>query len=61
MGFVIRALDRDFNEYVGAGAMGGTSHLYHLTATPELRPLVVERYEGPLYTAEVGTVRAPGV
>jgi predicted methyltransferase len=60
MGFVIRRLDRDFNEYVGAGALGGASHLYHLTATPELRPLVAGRFGGPLYTAEVGTVRAPG-
>jgi predicted methyltransferase len=58
MGFVIRRLERDFNEYVGAGALGGTSHLYHLTATPELRPLVAGRYGGPLYTAEVGTDRA---
>jgi hypothetical protein len=49
-GFEIRALTRDFNDYVGAGALGGTSHLYHLTATAELRPPTPERYEGPLYT-----------
>jgi hypothetical protein len=60
MGFVIRRLERDFNEYVGAGALGGASHLYHLAATPELRPLVAGRFAGPLYTAEVGTDRAPG-
>jgi hypothetical protein len=29
-GLEIRSLRRDFNEYVGAGALGGTSHLYHL-------------------------------
>jgi hypothetical protein len=23
-------LTRDFNDYVGAGVLGGTSHLYHL-------------------------------
>ena len=53
-GFVIRRLDRDFNEYIGAGVLGGTSHLYHLTATSQLRQLVDSRFDGPLYTAEVG-------
>jgi predicted methyltransferase len=51
-GFVIRRLDRDFNDYVGAGVLGGTSHMYHLTATPELRPLVDGRFDGALYTAD---------
>ena len=54
MGFLIRSLVRDFNEYVGAGVLGGTSHLYHLSATSELRPAVVGRFEGPIYTAETG-------
>ena len=53
LGFSIRSLVRDFNEYVGAGVLGGTSHLYHLRATSELRPLVAGRYDGPLYTAEI--------
>lgn len=52
MGFVVRSLTRDFNEYVGAGVLGGTSHLYHLSATAETRPLVEERFAGPLYTAD---------
>jgi predicted methyltransferase len=52
LGFAIRSLTRDFNEYVGAGVLGGTSHLYHLVATSELRVLVPDRFEGPLYTAE---------
>jgi N4-bis(aminopropyl)spermidine synthase len=51
-GFVIRSLDRDFNEYLGAGVLGGTSHLYQLTATTGLRPAVEGRYDGPLYTAD---------
>jgi predicted methyltransferase len=51
-GFVIRRLAPDFNDYLGAGVLGGTSHLYHLTATSELRPLVEGRYDGPLYTAD---------
>jgi predicted methyltransferase len=55
MGFVIRRLVRDFNEYVGAGVLGGTSHLYELAATLELRPALTGRFDGPLYTAE-----APG-
>ena len=51
-GFLIRSLTRDFNEYVGAGVIGGTSHLYHLAATDDTRPLVGEHYTGALYTAE---------
>jgi N4-bis(aminopropyl)spermidine synthase len=53
MGFVIRRLVQDFNEYVGAGVLGGTSHLYHLRATRELRPSVTGWFDQPLYTAEV--------
>lgn len=30
LGLEIRSLTRDFNDYVGAGVLGGTSHLYHL-------------------------------
>jgi predicted methyltransferase len=52
-GFAIRELVRDFNSYLGAGVLGGTSHLYHLSATSELRPLVTGRYGGPIYTAEL--------
>jgi predicted methyltransferase len=52
-GFVIRRFERDFNDYIGAGALGGTSHLYQLEATPSLRPLVAGRFDGPLYTAFV--------
>jgi len=58
-GFVIRRLARDFNEYAGAGVLGGASHLYHLVATDELRPLVTGRWEGPLYTRDE-PVRASG-
>ena len=50
-GFVVRSLARDFNRYVGAGVLGGTSHLYHLSATSSLRPLEVEQVASPLYTA----------
>jgi len=50
-GLEIRALTRDFNDYVGAGVLGGTSHLYHLVATADVRPPVRGRFDGPLYTA----------
>jgi len=51
-GFAIVRLQRDFNEYVGAGALAGTSSLYHLAATSQAHPLVTGRFDGPLYTAE---------
>ena len=52
MGYVIRELTRDFNVYVGAGVIGGTSHLYHLAAPGPLRPRVTGAFGGPLYTAD---------
>jgi predicted methyltransferase len=52
LGLAIHQLVRDFNDYVGAGALAGTSHLYHLVATTELRRLQPVRFDGPLYTAE---------
>ena len=52
IGFVIQRLTRDFNEYVGAGVLGGTSHLYHLAATDALAPAVTGTFAGPLYTAD---------
>lgn len=42
LGLEIRSLTRDFNDYVGAGALGGTSHLYHLAPASS--------DDGPLYT-----------
>lgn len=50
-GFV-QNLSRDFNEYVGAGVLGGTSHLYHLAATHEFAPAVTGTFAAPLYTAD---------
>jgi predicted methyltransferase len=51
-GFAIRRLVRDFNDYVGAGVLGGTSHLYHLTATSALCPIITGCFDGPLYTGD---------
>jgi predicted methyltransferase len=61
MGFVIRRLERDFNEYLGAGVLGGTSHLYHLRAGDRLRPLVSGRFDGPLYTGEPNAERSTSI
>ncbi len=52
MGLVIRRLVPDFNEYVGAGALGGTSHLYQLVASPDVRPAVNGFSDAPLYTGD---------
>jgi predicted methyltransferase len=53
MGFTIQARVPDFNQYVGAGVLAGTSDLYRLVASPKPTPLVGGTFAGPLYTAEV--------
>ena len=58
MGLAIVRLLRDFNEYVGAGVLGGTSSLYHLSAAATPRPLVPGRYDGPLYTGDADAFSA---
>jgi N4-bis(aminopropyl)spermidine synthase len=52
MGLFVRSLWAGFNEYVGAGVLGGTSNLYHLRSTALAQPLIEGPYEGPLYTAD---------
>jgi DNA-directed RNA polymerase subunit RPC12/RpoP len=52
MGFTVRRLLRNFNEYLGAGVLGGTSHLYQLATTSEVRGLVDGLYDGKLYTGD---------
>jgi len=52
MGLAVRALWPGFNEYLGAGILAGTSHLYHLRSTAAARPLVEGDFTGPLYTAQ---------
>ena len=44
LGLEIRSLTRDFNDYLGAGVLGGSSHQYHLTVAPLDPP------ESALYT-----------
>jgi N4-bis(aminopropyl)spermidine synthase len=52
MGLAVRALWPNFNAYLGAGILAGTSHLYYLRSTAAATPLVEGEATGPLYTAE---------
>jgi predicted methyltransferase len=52
MGLAVRSLTPGFNSYAGAGILAGTSHLYHLRGTPDSRPAVTGRFDGPLYSAQ---------
>lgn len=52
MGLAVRGLWPGFNEYLGAGILAGTSHLYHLRSTEASRPLITGEFTGPLYTAQ---------
>ena len=52
LGLVLRGLTPNFNEYVGAGVLAGTSHLYHLRTAAGAEPLITGAYDGPLYTAD---------
>jgi predicted methyltransferase len=58
MGLAVRALWPNFNEYLGAGILAGTSHLYYLRSTAAARPLVEVEFTGPLYTAEARAAAA---
>ncbi len=52
MGLAVRSLTAGFNEYAGAGILGGSSNLYHLRSTAAAAPLIEGEYTGPLYTAD---------
>jgi N4-bis(aminopropyl)spermidine synthase len=52
MALAVRSLTPHFNEYAGAGVLGGSSHLYHLRTTASSRPAVVGTHHGPLYTSD---------
>ena len=53
MGLTVRAMTPNFNEYLGAGILAGTSHLYHLRTTAAPAPRIAGDYCGPLYTADL--------
>ena len=50
-GLLVEAVLEDFNAYDGAEAIGSRSSLWRCAMTPETRPLVRGRVEGPLYTS----------
>ena len=52
LGLAVRSLTPNFNAYLGAGVLGGTSHLYHLRSTAAARPLITGVHDGALYTAD---------
>ena len=52
LGLVVRSVTPNFNRYVGAGILAGTSHLYHLRSSDATAPLIEDEYAGPLYTAD---------
>jgi predicted methyltransferase/DNA-directed RNA polymerase subunit RPC12/RpoP len=52
LNLAVLTLLRNFNAYLGADVLGGTSHLYHLTTTRSTAPVVTGSYEGDLYTAD---------
>lgn len=58
MGLAMRALVPNFNDYVGAGILAGTSHLHHLRTTGTGGPSLTAEHDGPLYTAETRSVAA---
>jgi N4-bis(aminopropyl)spermidine synthase len=54
MGLYPRAVVRNFSEYVGAGVLGGVSHLHHLvTGTAERVAPPAAAAPGPIYTGEL--------
>jgi predicted methyltransferase len=52
MGLYPRSVVRNFNEYVGAGVLGGVSHLHHLVAGSGERPAPAASTPGPIYTGD---------
>jgi N4-bis(aminopropyl)spermidine synthase len=52
LGLYPRAVIRNFSEYVGAGVLGGVSHLHHLVLGSEARPASSASEPGPIYTAD---------
>jgi predicted methyltransferase len=58
MGLAVRGLWPGFNQYLGAGILAGTSHLYHLRSTAASGPLITGEFAGPLYTAQTRAASA---
>jgi predicted methyltransferase len=58
MGLAVRALIPNFNSYVGAGILAGTSHLYRLRSAGAATPAITGDHTGPLYTADTRVASA---
>ena len=56
MGWVVREWLPGFNEYEGSGVLAGISLMAHLILADAPEPVIVGRYDGPLYTADVRPV-----
>ena len=52
LGLAVAGLQKDFNEYRGAGVIGGHSNLYQLVSTHRTKPVISGDYQGSLYTAQ---------
>jgi predicted methyltransferase len=52
MGLYPRALMRNFSEYLGAGVLGGVSHLHHLVSGSGERSVAPSVVSGPIYTGD---------
>jgi predicted methyltransferase len=52
LGLTVQAMHRNFNEYLGAGVIGGYSHFQYLSSTAETATMLDGAYAGPLYTAD---------
>jgi len=57
MGLMTRSLVRNFNEYVGAGTIGGVSHLYDLVTARSPNSLVEGSFTDTIYTARPNRIR----
>jgi N4-bis(aminopropyl)spermidine synthase len=58
MDLAVRSLAPGFNSYLGAGILGGTSHLYHLRTTAASRPAITGSHSGALYSAATRAAQA---
>ncbi|MCL2741905.1 MAG: bis-aminopropyl spermidine synthase family protein, partial [Oscillospiraceae bacterium] len=53
MGFAMEAIHGGFNEYEGAGVLGGRGSMHVLRSSGTLTPTVVGAYVGDLYTGDL--------
>jgi predicted methyltransferase len=54
MGLCLRRVVPDFNRYEGSQVLAGSSQMMHVVTTARTRRTMTGRYDGQLYTAELG-------